>query len=152
MFETDLYRRDSLDGGRTWGAPYQFRGRDGHNGQNGQNGQDANVTWNNIKSALQYADNIQSTFITADSSGAPKIYGGTIYGSQFYGSEFAALLDSGQWNGFVIKTKSYGDVFRIYYNNMGGFGPEAVIRGNGGTLTFSNWSHIVGLNTTATFA
>lgn len=34
MRSTDKYRRDSLDGGTTWGASYQFKGTDGQNGSN----------------------------------------------------------------------------------------------------------------------
>lgn len=32
MQANDKYRRDSLDGGTTWGEPYQFKGTDGKNG------------------------------------------------------------------------------------------------------------------------
>ncbi|MCQ4864675.1 hypothetical protein [Pseudoflavonifractor phocaeensis] len=35
MQTNDKYRRDSLDGGTTWGAGYQFVGKDGQNGQDG---------------------------------------------------------------------------------------------------------------------
>ena len=35
MQTNDKYRRDSLDGGTTWGAGYQFVGVDGQNGQDG---------------------------------------------------------------------------------------------------------------------
>lgn len=35
MEENDKYRRDSLDGGTTWGHPYQFKGEDGRDGMNG---------------------------------------------------------------------------------------------------------------------
>lgn len=37
MEANDKYRRDSLDGGTTWGSAYQFKGSDGRNGS------DANV-------------------------------------------------------------------------------------------------------------
>ncbi len=40
MASDDKYRRDSLDGGATWGDAYQFKGTDGRNGSNGS---DANV-------------------------------------------------------------------------------------------------------------
>ena len=36
----DIYRRETFDGGETWGEPYQFIGK---NGQNGSDGSDANV-------------------------------------------------------------------------------------------------------------
>ncbi len=48
MQTNDKYRRDSVNGGTTWGTPYQFRGEDGTNGS------DANVP-----------DYIQSTYIDA---------------------------------------------------------------------------------------
>lgn len=37
MAANDKYRRDSLDGGTTWGEPYQFVGTDGKNGVDGSN-------------------------------------------------------------------------------------------------------------------
>ena len=43
MTANDMYRRDSLDGGKTWGEPYQFRGVNGKDGQNGEDGSDATV-------------------------------------------------------------------------------------------------------------
>lgn len=43
MAENDKYRRDSLDGGTTWGDPYQFKGEDGKDGANGADGSDATV-------------------------------------------------------------------------------------------------------------
>lgn len=103
MTASDKYRRDSLDGGATWGAAYQFRGTDGQNGQNGEKGEkgdkgdkgdpgdNANVDFESILSALQdahLAEDISETFITADSVGTPHIYGGKIHGGEIYGSEF----------------------------------------------------------------
>lgn len=82
MGTNDKYRRDSLDGGTTWGDPYQFRGADG------KNGSDANVTFANIKAALQKAASTQKTFITADEMGAPNIYGGNIYGAKMYANDY----------------------------------------------------------------
>lgn len=81
MQTNDKYRRDSLDGGKTYGTPYQFKGTDGRNGSNGS---DADVTFANIKAALQEAASTQTTFITADKMGAPNIYGGNIYGANLY--------------------------------------------------------------------
>lgn len=94
MTSSDMYRRDSLDGGATWGTAYQFRGQDGRDGS------DANVTFANVKSALQKAASTQTTFITADSAGSPNIYGGNIYGSKFWGKEFNVIADgnSGSFN------------------------------------------------------
>lgn len=85
METNDKYRRESFDGGTTWGSPFQFRGTDGTNGRPGN---DASVTYNNIKAALQKAASTQTSFITADEMGAPNIYGGKIYGSKMYANEF----------------------------------------------------------------
>lgn len=61
-----------------WGPAYRIVGR------NGSNGSDADVTFANILSALQTAENTQTTFITADEFGAPTIYGAKIYGAEIY--------------------------------------------------------------------
>lgn len=105
MAANDKYRRDSLDGGITWGQPYQFRGEDG---MSGSDGSDANVTFNNILRALQTAADTKTTFITADQVGAPTIYGAKIYGAEIYaggvdeeGGQIISLADTGIriWNG-----------------------------------------------------
>lgn len=105
MAANDKYRRDSLDGGITWGQPYQFRGEDG---MPGSDGSDANVTFNNILRALQTAADTKTTFITADQVGAPTIYGAKIYGAEIYaggvdeeGGQIISLADTGIriWNG-----------------------------------------------------
>lgn len=88
MQTNDKYRRDSLDGGTNWGEPYQFKGTDG------EKGGDANVTFANIKAALQKAASTQSTFITADEMGAPNIYGGKIYGAEMYTNLLSVYPDA----------------------------------------------------------
>ncbi len=75
MTSSDKYRRDSLDGGDSWGDPYQFRG---------VNGSDANVSRRNVERALAYASNLDGSFMAVDSAGAPVIYGGKIYGAEIY--------------------------------------------------------------------
>lgn len=64
MGTNDKYRRDSLDGGITWGSPYQFRGTDG------QNGSDANVP--------QWVKSMKATYIDNQWVISPHIYGGDI--------------------------------------------------------------------------
>ena len=59
MTANDKYRRDSLDGGITWGEPYQFRGTDG------QDGSDANVP-NYIKQTYIDSVEIRSPTIMAN--------------------------------------------------------------------------------------
>ena len=93
---------------------------------------------------------IGGTFINGSTVASPTLAGNIVVGGTFIGQTFRVLADRS--GSFVLGTESYGSVLTINYNDMGGFGPEAVIRGNGGTLTFSNWSHIVGLDLTATFA
>ena len=67
MQSTDKYRRDSIDGGTTWGAAYQFVGTDGRNGSDGS---DANVpSW--VKS-------MTSTYINNQWVISPNIAGGNI--------------------------------------------------------------------------
>ncbi len=97
--EGDKYRRDTYDGGKTWGDPYQFVGTDGRNGVNGS---DASVTFSNVMHALQLAAANQTTFITADELGAPTIYGAKIYGAEIYaggvgqkGGQIIGLTDTG---------------------------------------------------------
>lgn len=122
MTSSDMYRRDSLDGGKTWGSAYQFRGQDGKNGADGKNGSDASVTFANIKSALQIAASTQKTFITADSAGSPNIYGGNIYGSNFYGNDFNVIAESGANGGFNLYGYFYNKdyaILRIDYYNTG---------------------------------
>lgn len=81
MAANDKYRRDSLDGGTTWGEPYQFKGTDGRNGS------DANVTRTNIETALRKASTTSESYIGVDSMGSPEIYGGNIYGTNIYAGD-----------------------------------------------------------------
>lgn len=62
----DEYRRDSTDGGTTWGAPYKYVAKDG---QNGRDGSDAAVP--------RYITSVGITKTTIES---PKITGGLIEG------------------------------------------------------------------------
>lgn len=63
MSDDDLYRRESTDGGVTWGVMYQFRGTDGS---------DANLP-----------NYIKSTYIDGDSVSSPVLRGGIISGVVF---------------------------------------------------------------------
>lgn len=113
MTDKHFYRRDSYDGGSTWGTPYQFRGKDG---ENGDPGEDANVTWRNIKSALQKADGVEDSFITADEAGFPRIYGGEIFGANIYAGDgstdyYSQMNDDGFtiWYEGDVKARMYSD-------------------------------------------
>ena len=68
MAANDLYRRDSLDGGKTWGSSYQFRGVDGVDGD------DANVP-----------SYINSTYIGPTIIKSPTINGNNIYAVNAFG-------------------------------------------------------------------
>lgn len=131
MQANDKYRRDSLDGGTTWGAAYQFKGTDG---KNGNNGSDASVTYDNIKKALQKAASTKTSFITADEMGAPNIYGGKIYGAEMYANEFNIFPETngltsgsfnlyGYWNGGLEKalqiSYSGGDTPIVHFGSPG---------------------------------
>lgn len=98
----EVYVIHSYDGGETWIGPTLFQGKNGERGADGSNGSDADVTFANIKSALQKAASTQTTFITADSAGSPNIYGGNIYGANIYagtGSDSFAKMDE---SGFYV--------------------------------------------------
>ena len=109
--EGDTYRRDTYDGGKTWGEPYQFVGKDGTNGS------DASVTFSSVLGALQLAAASKTTFITADELGAPTIYGAKIYGAEIYaggvnqkGGQIIGLTDTGM----AVYDGSGGQVLRIF--------------------------------------
>ena len=109
--EGDKYRRDTYDGGKTWGEPYQFVGTDGTNGS------DASVTFSSVLGALQLAAASKTTFITADELGAPTIYGAKIYGAEIYaggvdqkGGQIIGLTDTGM----AVYDGSGGQVLRIF--------------------------------------
>lgn len=73
-----FYVQYSYDGGATWTESIKIQGEDGADGKDGVNGSSANVTFNNIKRALQQVHDTQKNFITADSLGSPYIYGARI--------------------------------------------------------------------------
>ena len=102
MTDEDYYRRETLDGGLTYGNAYQFRAKNGKDGVDGSDGSDASVTFANIKSALQRAASTQTTFITADSTGSPNIYGAYIYGGEIYAGTGSMSMASMTESGFSI--------------------------------------------------
>lgn len=85
MQSADKYRHDSLDGGKTWGSAYQFRGT------NGANGSDANVP-SYIKSTYIDSVTIKSPTIEANEFNIVPPDSGFIGGSfNLYGNESAKL-------------------------------------------------------------
>ncbi len=172
MYTSDKYRRDSLNGGASWGSAYQFRGTDGADGADGKNGSDANVTFDNIRSALYSASGTKTTFITADRFGAPTIYGAKIYGAEIYaggvnnkGGQIIGLTDGGirifdgsgnrvltisaDLNGGASMTTGLNYLtISTPYINIGSF---TTLTFKGYSVDFSNVSQITGLNSSATF-
>lgn len=176
MAANDKYRRDSLDGGKTWGVPYQFVAEDG---KPGHDGSDANVTFNNIRNALQRAASTQTSFITVDEAGFPKIYGGKIYGGEIYaggigdeggkivemteggirlydghGRAFLTLTGESSTNSRVVDYAS----IRTSLNGIKLSSPWVTIDGadeilfKGAIADFSGVDEVRGLNVTAVFA
>lgn len=106
MRVTDYYRRDWDYAADEWGSAYQFRGK------NGSDGSDANVTWNNVKSALQRAGSTKQSFITANEIGSPNIYGGNIYAANIYAGDVDG--DGNVTPDEESYTHMNGDGFHIY--------------------------------------
>lgn len=96
---TEVWAKYSYNGGTTWTSPMLVQGKSGKRGPAGSDGSDADVTFNNILSALKEANGTETTFITADRLGAPNIYGGKIYGAEIYAGTgedgYASMTDSG---------------------------------------------------------
>lgn len=82
MAKGDMYRRESIDGGKTWGDPYQFVGKDGKNGQNGRDGSDADVPSYVELKGLDFTD-MTDSYIKS-----PRIEG-----SVFFGNEYNLVAD-----------------------------------------------------------
>lgn len=130
MQSGDIYCCDWNYATGEWGLPYKFVGTDGRPGS------DANVTYNNIKAALQKASGVSSAYLTMDEIGAPEIYGGKIYGGQIAGSsilggafyndsrkarlELGDPLSGGSWGGLTLYGGHDGDrkLFEVYDSDM----------------------------------
>lgn len=164
MQSTDKWRRDYDYAANTWGTPYQFRGEDGAPGADGADGSDASVTFNNILRALQNAQNTKTTFITADSVGAPTLYGAKIYGAEIYaggvnneGGQVIGLTSGGidifdghgakvltiaENNGAAKITTGfhYLDINTPYLNLNG----ASIIKFNALTVDFSDVANVIG--------
>lgn len=110
MTDDDRFRRDSTDGGVTWGPAYQFRGTDGKPGQNGQDGSDANVP-----------NYIKSTYIDGTSVSSPVLRGGIIQAATFSdltGNTNLVLNPSGASSNWADLAMYHGNTiaFGIYDN------------------------------------
>lgn len=103
MQTSDKYRRDSTDGGATWGSPYQFKGTDGTNGKNGS------VDYSRVNKILKETYGITTTYITDSSIGSPVIRGAEIYGGKIYAGT------GGENANFAMMT---GDGFEVYRSGI----------------------------------
>lgn len=148
MGANDKYRRDSLDGGTSWGTPYQFVGVDGEpgaDGADGSDGRDASVTRANIERALAYAKNLGSSFMAVDSVGSPIIYGGKIFGSEIYAGGTmgsGGIVGSGSVigltnDGIRMSNAANGTDLQITSYNMDRIGPVTLIEGGSNGLLVS---------------
>ncbi len=81
MQVNDKYRRDSLDGGLTWGDGYQFKGT---------NGSDANVPdWvQDYTASAQYNTLVNDEWVIS-----MNLYGTNIYGANYYSEDKNTLMD-----------------------------------------------------------
>ena len=110
MGTNDKYRRDSLDGGITWGSPYQFRGTDG------QNGSDANVTRSNIVRAMLNAEQNDGLYVYEVNGkqclgiNATAIKTGTLEGIDIYGGIYHDLSGTSSLS-LAYNSASNGQIF-----------------------------------------
>lgn len=112
----DKYVSYSYDGGNTWTETVKTVGDDGEPGKQGPQGppgrDGSEIVWADVLDALQAANGIKSTFITADWAGSPKIYAGEIYGGTIWAG-------GNTWggNGSYLKLESYNGL--SLYNSAG---------------------------------
>lgn len=132
MQSTDWYRHDSLDGGKTWSAAYQFRGRNGANGSDGD--------------PRGYLQSIQVTEITQDSVKSAHIQGARIEGAEIWGgtitsgSTIDVTTDVTIGNNLYIgSTRSNGKaiIFGDFASISNPLGTEALEIGAWGNIIFS---------------
>lgn len=131
MYASDKYRRDSTDGGKTWGTAYQFVGTDG------ENGNDADVTRNNIARAMLSAESDDGLYakvingktcllIRAEAIQAGDITGVNIRGGKFYNTSGGAYMivgGSGDYGDLALyQGRSGTKVFQVYDEGTGSIG------------------------------
>lgn len=124
MQTNDKYRRDSLDGGTTWGSGYQFVGVDGKPGQDGSDGSDATVP--------KY---ITETVIAKGVVAAPQIYANDF--SVYPPDESAEY--AGSFNLYGMFQGMQRHLFTIYYRNNGMYMPEIAF-GSPDGVSSVDWS------------
>lgn len=132
MQSGDKYRRDSLDGGITWGDPYQFVGEDGANGS------DANVP-----------NYIKETYIDSTRIESPLVRGGTVAGAEFTDinqkSKLVLNPSSSSSNVADLNLYSGSNVALRIYDNIAGsitwysYSNEFLTTGSFGTSVYGDW-------------
>lgn len=123
MSSVDKFRRDSTDGGVTWGEPYQFRGTDGAKGDPGE---DAILP-----------SYIHSTYISETEIQSPNIIAGTFYGNDF--NIFAETSGSGSLNLYGYYNRSQYHFFEVRY--YAGTAPNINIGSPDGALVYWDFTH-----------
>ena len=113
MEANDVYRRETIDGGKTWGDVYRFVGKDG---KDGSDGSDANLPSYIELKGIDFTE-ISSSYIKS-----PKVYSG-----EFYGTEFNVIAGetSGSFNLYGLESSTTWNILTINYANI--VGPEAHI-------------------------
>lgn len=116
MRETDYWRRDSTDAGKTWGTPYQFRGQDG--------------------TSIDLPSYIHSTYISSTEIRSPEITGGVITGGKVVGGSFHDIEENCEL--YMESSGSMGSSYNaVIFSSPGG----TVISFTGRTESYSGESY-----------
>ena len=127
MQTNDKYRRDSLDGGTTWGAGYQFVGKDGEAGAPGTPG-DPKGYLKSIKITEINQDNVKSALIEAATMAGANMYGGIfgdvpekINGVYQIPNVWIEMGAAEQGYGLQVWHKKYSNtpIFSVYDSTLG---------------------------------
>lgn len=127
MEENDKYRRDSLDGGTTWGDPYQFRGEDGRDGLDGSDATvPAYITQTVISKGVIQAPRINANDFSVYPSDELDYDGSfNIYGQQ----------GAGQYHMFAIKYQGQSGAYNPVVEMYSPGGADFYIAGGPGSGT-----------------
>ena len=99
MQDGDLYCCDWDYSADDWGPAYKFKGEDG---KNGADGNDADVTYSNIKTALNRASKAAMTIVDGSSIDTVDIYANNIYGGNLYAGDGVNTFANVNGNGFDV--------------------------------------------------
>lgn len=144
MTSTDKYRRDSLDGGITWGASYQFRGSDGVDGSDGSDAsvpgyiKNTYIDFTGIASPMIVTNLLELQSPDSNSSKSGLLLSGYYGGSKKKMFEISYFEGDAAWVNFTSPANAYAS-WDFGKTNFSGY-----IDFSGATVT--------GLKTIATFA